>query len=70
MNFLKHWDKCLSRDPSILWWARHIMRLEDHALVKLVWNENPDRRRPPGCPKKRRKDQVVVGENKQRGHGG
>lgn len=44
------------------------MRWEDHALGKLVWNENPDRRRPPGCPKKRRKDQLVVGENKQRGH--
>lgn len=45
---------------NIFHWAGHIIRREDEALIKQVWKETPKRRRPPGYPKKRWKDQELI----------
>lgn len=35
------------------------------SLVEQVWKETPDGRRPPGCPKKRRKNQDLIDMNRK-----
>lgn len=43
--------------------AGHVIRIQDDALVKQVWEDNPDGKRPCGHPKKRWKDEVNLNMN-------